>query len=64
MLSGARPELGRTYFEVGKHLLEKTSKYKMVNGIPAKDYLEKARVFFQEMDLNWDLDEIERLGIG
>ena len=30
---GARPDLSRTYFEVGKRLLEPHSKYKELNGI-------------------------------
>jgi hypothetical protein len=56
-------ELSRTYFEVGKRLLEPTSKYKELDGIKAWDYLEKARVMFEEMDLQWDLDELEKLKI-
>ncbi|MFC1581042.1 adenylate/guanylate cyclase domain-containing protein [Thermodesulfobacteriota bacterium] len=61
---GARLELSRTYFEVGKHLLENTSKYKSLNGITAQEYIEKARILFHEMKLEWDLDEIEKLGMG
>ena len=58
---GARPDLSRTYFEVGKRLLEPQSKYKQLNGIDAKGYLEKARVLFEEMDLKQDLDDLERV---
>ena len=58
-----RLELSRTYCEVGKRLLEPKSKYKDLDGIKAWDYLEKARVMFEEMDLQWDLDELERLRI-
>ena len=58
---GANLELSRTYFEVGKRLLEKKSKYKELNGINAKEYLEKARIMFEEMDLQWDLDELDRI---
>jgi hypothetical protein len=58
---GARPELSRTYMEVGKRLLEPTSKYKELNGILAEEYLNRARMMFQEMDLRWDLDELERI---
>jgi hypothetical protein len=32
-----------------------------MDGIKAWDYLEKARVMFEEMDLQWDLDELEKL---
>jgi len=58
---GARPDLSRTYFEVGKRLLEPQSKYKDLNGIEAKGYLEKARVLFEEMGLERDLDDLEKL---
>jgi class 3 adenylate cyclase/tetratricopeptide (TPR) repeat protein len=54
-------ELSRTYYEVGKHLLEPKSKHKKLDGIKAEEYLEKARVMFEEMDLQWDLDELEKL---
>jgi len=58
---GARPDLSRTYFEVGERLLEPHSKYKQLNGIDAKDYLEKAREMFQDMDLQWDLDQLDKI---
>jgi class 3 adenylate cyclase/tetratricopeptide (TPR) repeat protein len=58
-----RLELSRTYFEVGKRLLEPKSKYKELDGIKAEEYLEKARVMFEEMDLQWDMDELEKLMI-
>ncbi|MCI0695459.1 protein kinase [candidate division KSB1 bacterium] len=57
---GARPELARTYMEIGKHLLEKKSKHRGLNGISAEVYLEKARALFAEMELEWDLEELER----
>jgi class 3 adenylate cyclase/tetratricopeptide (TPR) repeat protein len=58
---GARPDLSRTYFEVGKRLLEPNSKYKKLNGMDAKGYLEKAEKLFREMWLEHDLDELERV---
>jgi class 3 adenylate cyclase/tetratricopeptide (TPR) repeat protein len=58
---GARPDLSRTYFEVGKSLLEPESKTKDLNGITAGEYLEKARTMFEEMDLQWDLDELDKV---
>jgi class 3 adenylate cyclase/tetratricopeptide (TPR) repeat protein len=61
---GARPDLSRTYFEVGRHLLEPHSKYKQLNGIDAKGYLEKAEILFKEMGLEHDLDELERVRLG
>ena len=59
--AGARPELARTYMEIGKRFLEEKSRYKELNGISAKEYLDKARTMFQEMDLKWDLDELDKL---
>ena len=58
---GARPDLSRTYFEIGKRLLEPDSKTKELNGITAEEYLEKARTMFEEMDLQWDLDELDKV---
>ena len=54
---GARPELSRTYFEVGKRLNEMKSEYKELNGINADEYLERARIMFEEMELKRDLEE-------
>jgi len=58
---GARPDLSRTYFEVGKSMLEPNSKHKELNGITAEEYLDKARTLFVEMDLQWDLDELDKV---
>jgi hypothetical protein len=58
---GARLELSRTYFEVGKRLLEPKSNFKKLHGIKGEDYLEKARTMFQEMDLQWDLDQLDKI---
>lgn len=55
-----RPEVSRTYFEIGKRLLDPASKYKEVDGITAEEYLGKARTMFEEMDLLWDLDELDK----
>ena len=56
-----RLELSRTFYEVGKRLLEPKSKYKELDSIKADEYLEKARTMFDEMDLQWDLQELEKL---
>jgi len=58
---GARPDLSRTYFEVGKRLLEPQSKYKELNGIVGKGFLEKAEIVFEEISLERDLDDLERI---
>ena len=60
----ARLELSRTYFEIGKRLLEDKSEFRMLDGIKAEDYLEKARVLFEQMDLQWDLDELDQVHRG
>jgi tetratricopeptide (TPR) repeat protein len=57
----ARLELSRTYMEVGRRLLEPRSKHKELNGVPPKEYLQKARTMFEEMGLEWDLDELARI---
>ena len=56
---GAKLELSKTYFEIGKKLLEKTSDHKELNGIKAEEFLEKARSMFEEMDLHRDLEQLE-----
>jgi class 3 adenylate cyclase/tetratricopeptide (TPR) repeat protein len=61
---GASPDLSRTYFEVGKCLLEPRSKYEQLNGIDAKGYMEKAEILFKEMGLEHDLDDLERVRQG
>jgi hypothetical protein len=58
---GARPELARTFMEVGKRLLEKKSKFQQLNGIPAEEYLKKAGVLFNEMELEWDLEQLDKI---
>ncbi|MCK4830508.1 hypothetical protein KA005_83090 [bacterium] len=60
---GARPELARTFMELGKRLLEEKSKLRQWQGIEAEEYLNKARVIFEEMELNYDLQELEKIGI-
>ena len=57
----AKIELSRTYFEVGKRLLEPGSKTKDLNGITAEEYLNKAKNMFEEMDLQWDLNELDKV---
>ena len=60
---GAKLELSRTYFEIGKRFHEKKSKYNALNGINADEYLEKARNIFEELNLVWDLDQLGRISI-
>jgi hypothetical protein len=56
---GARPDLSRTYLEVGKRLQEPKSKYKKLDHIGAKSYLEKARNMFEELGLQKDKDSLD-----
>jgi tetratricopeptide (TPR) repeat protein len=58
---GARPELARTYMEVGKRLLEKKSSSTRLNGISAEEYLGKAEALFKKMNLDWDLEELDKI---
>ena len=58
---GARLELSRTYFQIGKLLLQSDGKYTQLNGIKAEDYLNKAKSIFEELNLEWDLDNFARL---
>jgi len=53
-------ELSRAYFESGKFLSDPNNKYKELNGHPASYYLEKAKTMFEEMDLQWDLEEYRK----
>jgi tetratricopeptide (TPR) repeat protein len=57
----ARVELSRTYMEIGKRFFEKMGKYKGLNEAMAREYLEKARIVFEDLDLQWDLNELDRI---
>jgi class 3 adenylate cyclase/tetratricopeptide (TPR) repeat protein len=59
-----KPELSRTYFEIGKRLSEPNSPYRELNGISAAEYLNKAKTMFEEMDLQWDLEQLEHVVAG
>lgn len=56
---GANLELSRTYFEVGKFLSDPNVRYNEMNGLPAGYYLEKAGAMFEEMGLEWDLQQFK-----
>jgi len=60
---GARLELSRAYFEVGRRISEADSKFNALNGIKADEYLGKARSMFKDMDLQWDLDQLDRISL-
>jgi len=52
-------ELSRTCFELGKRLSSNGAQHK-VNKISGPEYLGKARLLFTEMNLSYDLAELER----
>lgn len=57
----ARLELSRAYFEIGKRLHEPGSRFKELKGIKAEEYLAKAEALFEEIGLEWDLAELNRI---
>jgi hypothetical protein len=59
--TGARPELARTYMEVGKRLSEKNSGHRELNGMKPGEFLMRAETLFIEMGLEWDLEELARV---
>ncbi len=61
---GARPDLSRTYLEVGRHLLKPESKHNHLNGIDANGYLEKAGMLFEKVGLEKDLEDLEWVRMG
>jgi tetratricopeptide (TPR) repeat protein len=54
---GARLELSMVYHEVGNRLLGAESKYQMLDGIKAQEYLERASAMFADMGLRWEADK-------
>jgi class 3 adenylate cyclase/tetratricopeptide (TPR) repeat protein len=58
---GARPQLARLYFEVGRCLLEEKAKHMKLDGLNGKGYLEKAKTLFEEMRMESYLEELDRL---
>ncbi len=55
------PPPARTDMEIGKRLLEPESKYRELNGTNAEQYLENARTMFEELNLEWDLNELDKI---
>jgi len=53
-------ELSRTYFGVGKFLHDTKNKKTRLNGMNGTEYLLKAKSMFEEMNLQWDLEEYEK----
>ena len=55
------PYLATTYMEIGQRLLEKKSRFKELDGLTAEQYLGKAKEMFEKMDMQWDLEKLERI---
>ncbi len=53
-------ELSRTYFEAGKFLRDPKNKKERLNGMNGTECLMKAKAMFEEMNLQWDLEEYEK----
>jgi serine/threonine protein kinase/tetratricopeptide (TPR) repeat protein len=58
---GALPDLGRTYMEIGRRLSERKNTDRLFNGIGVEGYFEKARTIFTELNLQWDLHELDNI---
>jgi len=54
-------ELSRTYMEIGRRLLETSSRYDKLGRVSADQYLDKADDMFRKMDLQWDLEQLGRI---
>jgi hypothetical protein len=54
----ALPELGRAYLETAKFLLKSPVKF---NNIDAAGCFSKAEIIFIKLNLQWDLDELNRI---
>jgi hypothetical protein len=57
---GARPELGRTYLEVGKRLSEEPARFRDFEGQNAVACFAKAEALFKGVGLPEDLGELDR----
>jgi class 3 adenylate cyclase/tetratricopeptide (TPR) repeat protein len=57
---GGNLELSRTYFEAGKFLRDPKNKKERINGMNSTECLLKAKSMFEEMNLQWDLQQYEK----
>ena len=58
---GSRIEAARTEMEIGKHLAEDKGRFRKDGETIAEKYLASARIAFQEMKLQWDIDELDEI---
>ena len=55
---GADLELARTYYDIGKYLIESDDKFTRLNETDGREYIQKARILFEKMELSWDLENL------
>ena len=60
---GAKPELARVYWEIGRRILEKGSRVSTFDGKWAEDLIALAKKMFKEMELHRDLEELEGMAL-
>ena len=58
---GARVECARIYMEIGRRCLEMKSRNLKLNAIDPDEYLNMARILFEEMGLQQDLDQLDKI---
>ena len=58
---GFRMEAARTYAEIGKRLSKGRDRFQKEGEAKAQEYLSKARIVFEEMKLQWDIDELDKI---
>ena len=60
-LLNTRVELAKTYMEIGRRFHENRGRNLKQYGIEAHEYLEKARILFEEMGLQCELEELDKI---
>ena len=61
---GARVERARIYMEIGRRCREMKVKDFKLNGLHPDEYLKKAKILFEEMGLEQDLDQLDKISDG
>jgi class 3 adenylate cyclase len=56
---GSRPDLARGYLEAGRRILHAPASFAAPPGLDARGCLEKARALCVELDLQWDLQQLQ-----
>ena len=58
---GARPELARTFMEIGLRLSRYHGSVPNLNGVAPEGYLDRARALFEEIPLEWDAGQLSHI---